>query len=83
MGVKSGWCNSQVTAEPVDVLDQCYVHLQAPFATGLLGMSSVYAGAPRVNANAGKFRTKVQTRVGEGTKVTFQHANRLSIKLRQ
>lgn len=58
VGVKSGRCNSQVTAEPVDVLDQCYIHLQAPFATGLLGMSSVYAGAPRVIANAGCFMDK-------------------------
>lgn len=58
MGVKSGRCNSQVAAEPVDVLDQCYIHLQAPFATGLLGMSGVYAGAPRVNAIAGRFLDK-------------------------
>ncbi len=46
MGVQSGWCDGQVTAEPVDVLDQRHVHLQAPLPAGLLGVTSVYAGAP-------------------------------------
>lgn len=58
MRVKSGWCNSQVAAESVDVLDQRNIHFQGPFAAGLLGMSSVYAGAPSINVNLDSFGEK-------------------------
>ena len=47
VGVQPGRGDGQVPAQPVDVLDQGHVHLQAPLAAGLLGVAGVYTRAPR------------------------------------
>lgn len=36
-----------MTAKSVNVLNQRHVHFQAPLPTGFLGVTSVYAGAPK------------------------------------
>lgn len=46
MGMEPCWCDCEVTAKPVNVLDEGHIHLQCPFPGGFLSMSSINAGTP-------------------------------------
>lgn len=46
MRMEPCWCDSEVAAQPVDVLHESHIHLQSPLPGGLLCVPDINAGTP-------------------------------------